>query len=817
MSDSNLDVPVGAESVKSFQLTTDTASKSDPKFGLALGKYIATTVFSGIGNGYYWRRNSRFKLNRDMSAGKMDTSVWRDRLQLNGKINFLNLNLQPIKIINTIISKMVGRWMGRSEKVVVTATDPQSVRSKDDNYKQAEFVLHNKKQLAQLQQQTGVQMIPKNQFVPADQDELDLWMAEYNRLPEEILYEKGINDDFLANGLFDVVKEQLLHDSAETGLLVLDTWMDEQGVVHNEWVRPENAFYSYSEYNDLRDTTWRGKVKGLKLSELRKKYGKEFGGTLTEEQLWDIAQHAREYQLSDKLRWLVEWNVSLFRPYDEWNVDVIEFEFKTVDSDPYTLVQTKKNKSIFLKKGKPQKPADNEEFIEDKYWNIYRGVYLRDPEILLEWGLKDNMIRPQDPKKIGDVEFSLSMYMYQNQDMKNIAVPEKIQRPAEQMQLACFKIEQLIMKLAPIGAAMNVDAMQELDLGLADLSKPLDIEKIYEQTGRLYYRGRDAEGNIIPEPIKELANAGFIAQLQGLVQDYQFHYQVLKDELGEDPNLMAAASKPRVAVQNIETAVEQADNATDYMYDAYLYVMEQSARKTACLLHNSVSYGAAAYRDIMGEEDVKGRVFDTDMRMLPTDQEMAVLQGMLNQAIQANPDFVTYCDPFKVSRIAKEDVKLAEWYFRNCQKKMIQGHAQQAQQASDQNAQVQQQSLQMKAQTDQQLEQLKAQFEQQKTMDLSKADKEKIMLQGLFAIYTAGIPIPPELQAVEKEIITNVMLPVFAENQINKAMLSQAIQMHQAADQSMQQQLPASQGQPQGQQPTDPNQPQISPTTQNAA
>ena len=802
---SNSDIPQGSESVKSFQLTTDTASKSDPKYGKELAKYIASTVFSGIGNGYFWLRNSRYLLNRQMAAGKMDTSVWRDRLQLNGKINFLNLNLQPLKIVNTIISKMVGRWMGRSEKVQVSATDPLSLKDKEEQFQQAEFILHNRQQLQQLQQASGVQMIPKNQFVPNDQDELDLWMAEYNRIPEEILYEKGINESFAANGLFDVVKEQLLHDSAEVGFVGLETYMNEQGVIVNEWVKPENAFYSYSEFNDLRDTTWRGRVKAMKLSELRKKYGKEFGGKLSEEELWQIAQSAKEYQLNDKLRWLVEWNVSILRPYDEWNVDVMIFEFKTVDSDPYTLVQTKKNKSTFLKKGKPQKLDSNEEYVEDNNENIYRGVYIRQTDTLLEWGLKTNMIRPQDPKNSGQAEFSFSFYMYQNQDMRNIAVPEKIQRPAEQMQLACFKIEQTIMKLRPLGASINVDAMQELDLGLADLSKPIDVQKIYDQTGNLYYRGRDAEGNVIPEPIKELQNAGFIAQLQGLVQDYQFHYQCLKDELGEDPNLMAAASKPRVAVQNIDTAVQQADNATDYMYDAYLYVLEQASRKTACLLHDSVTFGASAYRHIMSEQDVQSRVFGTEMRMLPTDQEISVLEGMMNQAIQSNPDFVMYCDPFKVTRIAKEDVKLGEWYFRNCQKKMIQAKQQQASQNAQENAQAQQQSLQMKGQMDQQIEQLKSQYESQKNMELSRAQKEQIALQGYFDCKKVGQSVPPQL---EQEIITNVLLPLFAENQTNKAMLAQAMQMHQAADQKMQQALP--QGQPdQGQgQPDMSQQPQ---------
>ena len=35
--------------------------------------------------------------------------------------------------------------------------------------------------------------------------------------------------------------------------------------------------------------------------------------------------------------------------------------------------------------------------------------------------------------------------------------------------------------------------------------------------------------NPIPIPITELANNGFLGQMQGLIQDYQFWYQTLKD------------------------------------------------------------------------------------------------------------------------------------------------------------------------------------------------------------------------------------------------------------------------------------------------
>jgi hypothetical protein len=391
------------------------------------------------------------------------------------------------------------------------------------------------------------------------------------------------------------------------------------------------------------------------------------------------------------------------------------------------------------------------------------------------------MIRPQDPKELGNAEFSYSFYMYDPYDMRNVAVPEKIEEPIEQMILARLKIQQMVAKMVPAGASIDVDALQELDLGLGDSVKPLEVQKIWEQTGKLYYRGRDAEGNRIPVPITELANTGFAPQLQALIQLYQFHYQVLKDELGEDPNLMNQAAQPRVAASNIEASRQLANNATEYMYDAYIYVMEETAKKVACLLNKSVTHGAKKYRDILKEEDVKDRNFVAKVKMLPTDMEIAKLEAMMNNAIATNPQFIMYIDPFKVMRIAKENASLAELYFRQAQKKFIKTEQEKAQVNSEQNAQVQQASMQAKSQADAALSQQQA---------LTK--EKEIILQGVFDLAKASLPVPAELQQLVASMLQNVSVPIAVQNQQQEQAL---MQQQQQAEQQQQME----QGQPQEQ------------------
>ena len=403
----------------------------------------------------------------------------------------------------------------------------------------------------------------------------------------------------------------------------------------------------------------------------------------------------------------------------------------------------------------------------------------------IKWGIKKNMVRPQDPKELGNAEFSYSFYMYDPYDMRNVAVPEKIEEPIEQMILARLKIQQMVAKMVPAGASIDVDALQELDLGLGDSVKPLDVQKIWEQTGKLYYRGRDAEGNRIPVPITELANSGFAPQLNALIQLYQFHYQVLTQELGVDPNLMQQASQPRVAASNVETSRILANDATEYMYDAYMYVMEETAKKVACLLNTSVTHGAKKYRDLLKQDDVKDRNFTTKLKMLPTEIEVAKLEAMMNQAMASNPQLIMYIDPFKIMRIAKENAELGELYFRQGQKKYIKTEQQNAQNNSEQNAQIQQASMQAKAQGDAAL------LDKQ-----TQAKQREIMLQGIFDLAKANIPLPPALEQLAQELFQNIEMPLVMDNQQEEMAIQQ---MQQQQMQAEQQQMQGQEQQPQEQ------------------
>jgi len=791
---------------KDFLLTKDIKSKLDEKFGKRLAVDIEQRYSSGVSNSYSFLRNDRFKTNILWSSGKINVyAKFADLLNFNGKINYANLKYNAPMLVNRIITGLVGRWMQRIEKVQVTAIDPLSTKDRQEQYEQAEFVLNHRQQLEQIQKESGVPMIAPDQFVAEDKDDLEEWSLSGNLIPEEIGYELGVNNILQSQGFFDVLKKKLLHDSVECGLVATYVWMDEFGVVHVEWVKPLNAIYSFSEFDDMRDTAIRGFVKSMKISELRRKYGQEFGGKLSEEQIFKIAQSAQEYQRFDKLTWNYDWNLAYIRPYDEWNIECIYFWVKSVDEDGYLMTKTRQNQSTIIEQRQqaPSSIGDNQEYVKKDKWNLYKGVYARDAREMLEWGLDNNMIRPQDPKECGDVEFPISLYMYQNQDMRNIALPEKIEQPIEAMIVVILKMQQVIATMIPPGAAINMDALQEVDLGLAaDGSSPINVQKVYEQTGRLYYRGRDAEGNPLPVPIQELQNAGFIGAMQGLIQQYDFQYRVLKDQLGEDPNLITQAVQPRVTSENVQASQQQAAFATDYMYDGYKYIMEETAKKVACLLNNSVRFGASAYRHLMKQEDVADRQFSTKFELLPDQFEIADMVNTLNQAMAANPALINYLDPAKLKRIAKENTKLASIYFRNSMKRMIRSEAEKAQQQSEQNAQIQAQAAQQKAKGDMDLQAQKLDAEKQLAEYKALQDMKVAIVTGSFTIAAKGVDaqMPAWLAPILTQLVPNLTIPIAAENQMYQQQIQQAVMAQQQQEQQ-QQQMPEQEMQEQQMQP----------------
>jgi len=777
MSDNN---PVNKE-ILNFHLG-NSRLKRDTAEGLKISKFLQRAYNSG----YFNRRNKKFEKNRKFSRGKQPMAEFLDLLNVDGKEAFVNLDMKAPAIAPKFMQVIIGGFIKRDEKVKATAVDPVSVERKKYDRDEAEFRMNFGDEVRGIEEQVGVKLMSEGEFTPADYDELELYFGLEYQMPEEILFEKGADFVFYENG-WPVIKRKLIEDIAETGLGATKVTTTANGKINIRRVVPENSFYGFSNYDDFRDVSFIGEIISMKLVDIRNTYP-----DMPEEKIFLLAQKAKQY--TQTVKWDDRFRYSIDRPYDDWSVDVLDYEIKTIDSMMY---QAKTNKygnltAVDRKDKAPQRLGDNKELITKDMYVIYRGVYVLNSDMMLEWGVAKNMIKPSTTKEMANAYFSYSVYMHENLDLENMAIPERMETSIRQMTLAHLKIQQLIAKLRPSGLIIDIDSLSDINIGQAKALTPLELQSVYDQTGNIYYKRRTEDGDSINQvPIQEAPNSGSVSQIQQLIMVYNHYLDRLRDEIGVNEYREGATVNPKTGLGVQQSQIQASNNATDFIYDAYLNIYEQTAFKISLLLYDSVLYGGKQYEDYLSPDKIKGKAFDVKIEVMPDDRERQFLEAMIQTALSAG--MIEFEDAFRVRSI--KNVKLAEMYLTKAKKNKQKYDMQKAQQNSQMNAQSQQQSIQAKAQADMQLEQMQGQTkvtmvstEMKMKQDLSQQEFVQNVLLKSF-----------ELSKPLDEALQSIVNSYFTKKQQEEMQLQQQAQMEQEQAQMEAQQ--------QGEQPQ-PNEPQ---------
>lgn len=723
--------------------------KSSDEFGLKIAKFIENTV----NNGYYQRRNARFEKSRLFARGKQPMREFLDLLGIDGKNSYANLDMTAPAIAPKFVQVLYGNFMKRAEKPNVSAVDPISTKRKQKEKSDAKFRMDNADFINSLQQETGIQLEDPDAFTPEDINELELFFQQ-KKLPEEILFEKGISYVFGQNSLTKSQKRKLLEDLVECGVAATKTYALPSGQIKIRRVIPENLIYSFSERDDFADASWVGEIVSRKIVDIRKMYP-----NLDERELYDkIACKSKNFNQS--VKWNDKYRYSVERPYDDWNVDVIEFCVISVDNVMY---RTKTNKygnlmAVDRKYSKPKYLGDGKELIEKELGVVYEGVYVRGTEVMLQWGVMKNMIKPSVPRELSDVYLPYSLFMYENLDLENRSLVHRMETSIRQMTLIHLKIQQLVARMRPSGVQVDVKNLKDVNLGQGVMS-PLEIERIYDQTGNLYYSGLDDDGETRKAPpIQELPNVGNVQQIAQLINTYNFYLERLRDEIGINEYREGSTVDPKLGLGVMQQQIQSSNNATDFIYEAFLSIMEQTAIKTGLLLYDSVLYGGKAYREYLGEKDISGKYFDVSIEMLPDDVDRMFIENAIQTALSAGT--LEFDDAFNIRRIAKENIKLAEMYLSRAKKMKQKEQMEIAQQNTQMNMQVQQASAHAKAQGDAQLEQLsgqnKAGIAQMEIAGKSNLSMQQFVHDALLKSFETGKPLPPSIQMLVDAYLNNI-------------------------------------------------------------
>jgi hypothetical protein len=664
-----------------------------------------------------WTR--RVAENRKYSMGAQSVNKYKQQFSNeNGDLSYMTLDWSIVPIIPKFVDILVNSAMNKDHEIKVRGIDSTSneERQREKYRKMAGIYLRDfTKDMEAL---TGVSMDAYMKDVPETEDEVNLWLDLTYKQATEIAMELGIEFTFTLNDFREIFK-RVCRDLVDLSKGVVRTTITSEGIKIN-YVDPAYFIYSYSNDPTCQNITHAGEIKYLTISELRSRVQ----DVLTEEDWLEMAKtHVGKYDNPTSIQRVEYFPDSGTYNYDHFKLQVIEGEFMAYENDIYERKFTRFGTCTFTNKEEGYKPPKSPKFarevVNDTYDVWYEGIYVVGSRRVLDYRPKPNLMRKSG--SITKAKCSYSIYQIAPVDGQVKSMVERMIPFADQIQLAHLKLAQHIAKARPKGAVYMVDYMENIPKGDGGDFTILEVQDIHNQTGNLYARVLDDEGNPIPFNFQEL-EGGVGRSLQEFIAVYNFNLERIRDVTGL--NEMRDGSKPDkealVGVQRI--ALEASNNATRHIDDGLRWVIKDCADSTTLMIQHVVKY-RQYYKDVYDDylsalgdvtmdivkamDNVPMRTFGLFVEVAPDAIEQEYLEQNIQMALAQQT--IELEDASEIRRI--KNVKKAEQKLRVLREKRRRDKMVEAQQNSEMNAQIQERSAVAKAQAEAQLAMAKAQAE----------------------------------------------------------------------------------------------------------
>ncbi len=572
----------------------------------------------------------------------------------------------------------------------------------------------------------------------------------------------------------------------------------ENGFVYIRPCTPGNMIYNFFlTDNGKMELRYIGEVYSMKVKDIRTKFGKskDKPDGLTEKEIFDFGKTATQYNISNKFywSWTESYIYSLDRPYDDFSIEIFDFEILVPVADYYVSKKDSFGKENITKKNGIPTPNADKEVVQQNKDRWYRGVWAIKSDKMLYWGLPEVVISPYM-----DITQSLSSYTIQIPNNDGEYVPSIFERalePLREYTLAKLKRKQLLSNLVPSGYSIDVEGIRDVDLGNGNTIGYEEVIKIYNQTGRLVWSSKGVDPAQLQEiPIKGLANAESFAQLNELTMVIDKCDAEMRSLMGVSIYLQGQQVGDRTAAKLADQQRASATNVFGYIESSYVQLIEETLNKCCMLKWDE---------EVLNKDndELMDTVFQVAVKLKIKDYEKQQLELMIDTAMREQ--LLDFKDAFRIRQI--DDFKLANLYLADVTSQNAKAMADAKNQDVANNAKVQQDSLELKAKKDQELETFKAQVEIQKQDAVATAGMDGAAATAIFNMYATGVPIPPALTELSNAIIERIKIPMIIENAQSKAAIMQGMQQAQQPQQGQappeQQQQPPQSMPPQQEQP----------------
>jgi len=714
----------------------DYSVKQDKSYGLQYAKAMYSQWGQSTDtHSLYGRRNKIFSRSRDYANGTQDTTIYKQLLNSlspeKGDGSLLNLDYTPVPILPKFVKIVLNKILSRDPYPNLESTDPISSSEKNKEKERIKMQVQARKELEALKEMTGVVLDMDPDSIPETLEEAEMFMDTNIKTDAEVAAQLATSLTLDWANFNDSTFRRAVMDIVSLGMAVVKRNNDPNKGIDIEYVDPSTFLHSYTEDPNFGDLVYAGHIKRIPIQELKRIAGDQ----LSEEDYKQIANKVKDKYSNDASRYnsshYDDRYMRTIYGYDEYMVELLDFEFISVDCMHFEEKDSRFGNTGFYFKGMDHKPKAGGVFGRTPHKMevacVYGGTFIVGAEMVFDYGKKHNV-----PKNIHDLsraELSYSVTATNIRRMMPKSLVESCTGFADMLQLTHLKIQQAIAKAKPDGLVIDIEGLENVQLGKGGELQPLEIHDIYEQTGVFYYRSKNPEGGFQNPPVREIGNQ--IRNIQELVSLYNHYLQLIRDTSGINESMDGTTPKGDMLVGVQQNAIAQGNNAIYDITNASMLLYKKVCKDVVKCLQiipaESVLY--KVYENAIGETNmgvmnsfrnlsmynfgvqVVKEMEDKDKEFLEQNIQMSIQQGQIDLedalAVRALKD-VNQAERLLIIRRKK---RMQEQQAQAAQNSQMQ--SQQAQQAAQVASQAKQQELQMESQFKQQELQLKAQLDMQ--------------------------------------------------------------------------------------------------------
>ncbi len=717
--------------------------KDSVEFGLQVGQAIQYEWFRrDSGSCRFYSQWGDFNRLRLYARGEQSVSKYKNELAIDGDLSYLNLDWTPVPIIPKFVDIVVNGMNDRLFKIKAVAQDALSAEKRNEYQEMIEGDMLAKPLLQQIESDFGVNVFQtKEEELPETDAELELFMNMNYKPAIEIATEEAIDTLFQASHYNDT-RKRVDYDITCLGIgMAKHIFLPGEGV-RVEYVDPANVVYSYTEDPYFKDTFYWGEIKTVPITELIK-----IDPSLTNEDLSEISKYSQS--------WYDYYNSQQFYENSMFHRDtatLLYFNYKTT----HTFVYKKKSMPDGTFKtvekddqfNPPQEMMDEGNFEKvTKTIDVwYDGVMVMGTNIMLQWKLGENMVRPKSASQYAMPNYvacAPKMYKGQLESLVRRMIPF-----ADLIQISHLKIQQVVSRVVPDGVFIDADGLNEVDLGTGNAYNPEDALRLYFQTGSVIGRSytQDGEYNNARVPITQLtANSG-ASKMQMLIGNYNHYMDMIRSVTGLNEARDGSSPDPNSLVGVQKLAALNSNVATRHILNASLYITKTLAECLAIRTADVLEF--ADFKDEFAMqigkynlsiiEDIKNLYlydFGIFIELMPDEEQKAMLEQNIQMAL--SKENISLEDAIDIREIA--NIKMANQLLKVKRKAKQDRESQQMQQQQQMQAEMQASAQQAAAQMAMQTQQAEVQSkmalkEAEVGFEIQKLQREAELKQQLMQV-----------------------------------------------------------------------------------